>query len=737
MRAVTLFLIGLQLVIAHGAPSINPTDPGHLFIPMGKTYPSYSSWAVTVSMSMIPYRNEVLRIRSATHQLTHTLKLLQPAAANSTEPVQASLALALKRLSGSVKQLEHEQDDLVSTFGDTLSLPEKLEDLPPPPSRKTSRNHRRRKPKTNNDSTSNDVTTRRGRSHSRKRKFKSPRNATTPGRRVKRGLINGIGKIMSSLFGTATEGEISHLVENVQLIDTKEVAMAHAFNGTLRVLNSTRVATEQNRNALRSLRNAIQSMTESHIKLIQMSNSEAELLSISLQVADLAEAIHQVARSAHRLYSALTLLSDKLALAQVGILHADLISSRDLTRVLRKIDKSLPTNFALPFPAQKTTEYARIVKTKVVRNEDTYHVLFYIPLLHTLHAFDVYRFFPYHVPLHDQNVSLAYVPNEPRYLIISENRQQYIQPEDSEMEVCILAKQPFCQFHEPAYSAANAASCIVSLFRKDAVAITRYCSPIIRPTNDSPKAYYISRGKWLLVAKPPLQLTTVCPENSNTLSVESAVSVITLPIECSASSASIYLPPYYASETHLELPAFNLDQLVNSSTRIPIWRPEWPEIIPTVANRTNVLPPLHIDGMPADEYFNRIEAMPLRQVYDESPASFSVTWTFIIIGSLLAMACVCFGARHCCTPSRAERFLPRFRPAPTNAHDEHETAEFELLESRPQVQPQPSPQDHQATCPVAAVTATDAVSSRSPASMPRTGLGAFGARLTAASDIHV
>ena len=74
----------------------------------GKTYPSYSSWAVTVSMSMTPYRNEVLGIRSATHQLNNTLKVLQPAAANSTEPVQASLAVALKLLSGSVTQLEHE-----------------------------------------------------------------------------------------------------------------------------------------------------------------------------------------------------------------------------------------------------------------------------------------------------------------------------------------------------------------------------------------------------------------------------------------------------------------------------------------------------------------------------------------------------------------------------------------------------------------------------------------------------
>ena len=35
-----------------------PTDPGHLFIPVGKTYPSYSSWAITISFSVTPFRTQ-------------------------------------------------------------------------------------------------------------------------------------------------------------------------------------------------------------------------------------------------------------------------------------------------------------------------------------------------------------------------------------------------------------------------------------------------------------------------------------------------------------------------------------------------------------------------------------------------------------------------------------------------------------------------------------------------------
>ena len=160
------------------------------------------------------------------------------------------------------------------------------------------------------------------------------------------------------------------------------------------------------------------------------------------------------------------------------------------------------------------------------------------------------------MPLLDHNVSLAYVPNEPRFLLISENRQQYIQSSDADMQSCILENHPFCQLHEPAYSTADATSCIVNLFRLQRPAIEKFCAPVIRPTNDAPKAYYLTDGKWLIVSRPPTRLTIVCPQATRTQSVIQVVEVITLDLECSATGDSLYLPPYYASETHLDLPDF-------------------------------------------------------------------------------------------------------------------------------------------------------------------------------------
>ena len=72
---------------------------------------------------------------------------------------------------------------------------------------------------------------------------------------------------MSSIFGTVTESEISHLTNNVRLINDKEMAIAHMFNGTLTVVNATRVATTQNRKALRTINRVLEQLDQSDKRL--------------------------------------------------------------------------------------------------------------------------------------------------------------------------------------------------------------------------------------------------------------------------------------------------------------------------------------------------------------------------------------------------------------------------------------------------------------------------------------
>ena len=208
------------------------------------------------------------------------------------------------------------------------------------------------------------------------------------------------------------------------------------------------------------------------------------------------------------------------------------------------------------------------------------------------------------------------------------------------MAACITNQMPFCQLQEPAYSMSDSSSCIVSLKRQDPVAVEKYCSPVIRPANSSPKGYYLAMGKWLLVSRPPTRLAIVCPTGTTSLLVTKPVQTVQLKPECSASGDAIYLPPYYASDTHLDLPDFTPLDPGNFTQTIPIWKPRWKRT--AINPNFTSLPPLHTNGMPADQYFNEVEALPLEDVFKESPTSFSRTWTLTISIGLIAIAFIYF-----------------------------------------------------------------------------------------------
>ena len=125
-----------------------------------------------------------------------------------------------------------------------------------------------------------------------------------------------------------------------------------------------------------------------------------------------------------KLHTKLTDFEAKIALAKVGILHANLIHPGNFKYILRQIEKSLPTTLALPFPASDIDSYIPIVKPRVVHKDTTYHFLIYIPLLHVAHAFDVFKYFGYEVPHSSKNMSLRYASPTKDYIMISKNGRQ-------------------------------------------------------------------------------------------------------------------------------------------------------------------------------------------------------------------------------------------------------------------------------------------------------------------------
>ena len=616
MHKMLAALLGWLGLVSLTSSSNVPTDPGHLFIPVGSMFPSYSSWAITITLNVAPYQKRLEELSVAQQNVESLIIKVE------NQNLSENLRTNVEQLQMAQTQLQNEANGLQRSFGDIL-YPSQMRDNVVPASAQT--------------------------------------------KRAKRGLINGMGNLLSYLFGTATESEIQHLANNVKLLNQKDLVLAHQFNGTLTVLNATRMGMMQNRQALRSLQNAADSLTDAYDGVLAAVYNMSQRSYLQDRIVTLTEATMRVTLKIQFLFSELNTLSQKLAFAQTGLLHKHLIPRRIFRKLLRKISKGLPRTLALPFPSDNVNDYIKIIRTKVIEANSRYHILFYIPLVHNKLRFNVYRFFPYQVPLHDHNVSLSYFPDEPRYLMMSDGQQFYIQPTDSEIETCLLASQPFCPLHEPAYAAAGSTSCIVALYRRDAPASRKYCSPRLLPATDAPKAYYLTHGRWLLVSRPPLTLTISClsTETSHAITITRPVDIITLQPECSASGDTFYLPPYYASETHLALPP-DLTESYYTNASLPIWRNTWSATLRNVSKTLKPLhhlPELHVNGVPADTYFNQIIAQPLETVSSGSPQVSSTSMTLIFIITLISVICSIFWIRHCCNGHSRGRFP--FRSVPT------------------------------------------------------------------------
>ena len=189
--AVFIATLGwLTTVLTETVPT--PTDPGHLFIPVGRTYPSYSAWAITISINIAPFRQQaqnLFEIQTALDRLVTEIRTEVTPGKNSTERVM--LLMHANQLSAALTELNGESGGLKRTFLDPL-YPASEQDTSYP---RTSGNP------------------------SRRIKRVLPQSELTPLGKTKRGLIDGIGNALNYLFGTATESEIKHLTKNVQLLN--------------------------------------------------------------------------------------------------------------------------------------------------------------------------------------------------------------------------------------------------------------------------------------------------------------------------------------------------------------------------------------------------------------------------------------------------------------------------------------------------------------------------------------
>ena len=158
--------------------------------------------------------------------------------------------------------------------------------------------------------------------------------ARTDARRAKRGLLNVVGELSRSLFGTATESDVAECRRQIELLRTRDRRVTHSVSQMLSVVNQTHTAVVQNRNHINVLQKYVQKVSEEvrhianlwqrHDKLLQVVNAKLRIE----QCLSAMESAH-----AHWVQQTARFNRQKAAL-ELGCLTEELLSRIELNKIL-------------------------------------------------------------------------------------------------------------------------------------------------------------------------------------------------------------------------------------------------------------------------------------------------------------------------------------------------------------------------------------------------------------------
>ena len=103
-----------------------------------------------------------------------------------------------------------------------------------------------------------------------------------------------------------------------------------------------------------------------------------------------------------------------------------------------------------------------------------------------------------------------------------------------------------CTSVSPIYVTGSHKLCILELFKGDKGGIKRTCQVEILANIMLPRAISVSDGVWAVATQREIELSRVCEgKATKTIKIAPPLTMVELPLGCSAFGVSMTLPPYY------------------------------------------------------------------------------------------------------------------------------------------------------------------------------------------------
>ncbi|XP_036144140.1 uncharacterized protein LOC118646024 [Monomorium pharaonis] len=378
-------------------------------------------------------------------------------------------------------------------------------------------------------------------------------NSTYNTRIHKRGLIDGIGSVAKSLFGTMDANDEKLINEQLTVLHDSQELNKHAIKNQIKIMQATIAHIDNSERTIRQNENTLADATDKlRTKLLEderQSNLHENFIIINAVLSDLT-------RDAEDVLEYLTFLKE-------GILHPRLTPISIIIESLKDASSQLPEGLYFPFRI-KENEWSTIEKFATVGaycDQINIYTILRFPLI-SMPKYEILSVIP--LPIPSQNNIFSFVEINNPLIAIDTEQRTYITLAKNDLRKCIeINTEYLCTENHPVYRINPDSICEIKMYleTKDHY---KNCNIKNATSNHSLWIALSNSHSWLYSSPRKQVITLHCKDHGKIKETIEKVGKITLKNNCKlVTENTIIRSPKMSHETRVEsyLPQYNISLL--------------------------------------------------------------------------------------------------------------------------------------------------------------------------------
>jgi len=263
----------------------------------------------------------------------------------------------------------------------------------------------------------------------------------------RRGLIDGIGSIAKSLFGTMDANDEKLINEQLQLLQNKQITLQHAAQNQITVLNTT-IAHIEN----------IETIIERNEKLLQRQiTMYLDREEINEHCIILIAVITDLIRDAENIMEYLTYI-------QKGSMHPKLMPTDEIIAQLKEATQQLPQGLYFPFKvhAEDWLAIERHTEITAFCDKTNIYTILRFPLI-AQPTYDLVNVIA--LPVHDHDNVFTATEINNNLIAIDRDKLTYLKLAQNDLDNCVKDNSQYiCTHSMPIYRVNSNAPCEVQMY---------------------------------------------------------------------------------------------------------------------------------------------------------------------------------------------------------------------------------------------------------------------------------